>query len=195
MAHPDTRQAASSGPRKVAMASILRIPPGTNYDLTVVSASITGVWTHYIDQHRTYPCLGPSATCYFDHEATSLRWQGWLQVVTGPGRASRFLCVSEAAGRDTPQFWVQAGKLAGRQLIVARAGHSIRGRLHTMLGFPRPDMQLPASVDMKRWLIGMWEAPSLWPLGKDGTSRLCPLTTSDVCWDDDPHEFAKARPA
>lgn len=189
MAHPDCPSTAAGAYRAVAMRSILTVLPGQSLQLTIVSPEIRGAWTHFIDGHRTYPCLGPSGVCYFDHLATSCRWQGWLQVITGPSRASRFVCLTEAAARDTPQLWLQEGRLAGRQLVLQRAGHSKRGRLVAICGFPQPDITLPPPVDLRRWLLGMWEEPSMWPLGLNGHARQHKLQVEEVFWDDNPFDY------
>jgi hypothetical protein len=192
MPHPDCNGQAF-GRTSSPLAAIVRCERGSTLDLTILSPALRGVWTHFVDAHRTYPCLGPHSQCYFDHRNTSLRWQGWLQVQTGVGRPSRFACITEAAARDCPVLFTSAGQLRGRQLVLQRADHSKRGRMVALVGPMRPSANVPASVDLRQWLLGLWEQPSLWPLGLGGISRREALQAHEVEWDDDPYTYKKGH--
>jgi hypothetical protein len=61
--------------------------------------------------------------------------------------------------------------------------------MFAMVGFQDPDILLPASVDLRHWLVEMWEAPSMWPRGITDEPRQAPLSAHEVVWDDDPFEY------
>lgn len=168
-----------------ASRTIVRIAAGERQHYTICSHALVGVWTHFVGEARTYPCLGV-LNCYFDHAQTSLRWQGWLQVVKYGQRRPQFLPLTWAAVRDEQRLRSVAKTIRGKTLYLSRSGHSIRSRQYAVMGYDSEDQAgLPSPYDVRQWLMDLWGHPSTWPNGA-GPRRTSPLLASEVAWDDDP---------
>jgi len=168
-----------------AATSILKVPPGERLCFQICSNRVVGVWTHFVADVRTYPCLG-GERCPFDHRQTSMRWQGWLQVVRYGQRRNLFLPLTWSAVRDEPRIHAPIGSLRGHLLYVSRAGQSKRNRMHAILGFKSDDQpSLPPALDLRAWLVALWGPAENWP-HETISLRPAKLAVEHVAWDDDP---------
>lgn len=169
--------------QKGACGSILKVQPGPSTPYVICSQSLVGVWTHFVGEVRSYPCLGP-ALCPFDHAQTSMRWQGWVQVAKYGQRRALFLSLTWTAARDEPRLYHHPGDLRGFQLWVSRAGSTMRNRMHCIMGFRYADMdQLPPAMDVRKWLLHLWGKASTWPVW---TNKVLDYSEDDVPWDNNP---------
>lgn len=169
--------------QKLGAASILRVLPGTQTCYVVLSARVVGVWTHYVEPGRTLPCL--SGCCPFDHQTTSMRWQGWIQVAKPGQKRSMYLGLTWSAARDEQRLFQHPEGLRGWQIYVSRSGHSIQSRMHCLMGF-RDTGVLPAETDVKEQLLRFWGHPMNWPHSRQISLREWEGWTAEIAWDENP---------
>jgi hypothetical protein len=146
-------------PRKRDSVSrlIIKVPPGPPKDYVILSSRVTGAWTHYLDG-RTVPCMEADGGCVFDHEMTSLRWQGWIAVQSLYSRAiGGWVCITEAAFHACPLLWMKEVSLRGRSCRLGRAGPKHNSLMVCQLDPFKVDQRiLTKEPDAKSFLLALW---------------------------------------
>lgn len=160
---------------------VVRVESPTRTEFQVISAHLTGVWTHAIpwgrQQIRTYPCTGNADRCWFDHARTSSRWQGWLAVQKPFGRELLWVALTPAAYRDATFQCGMPDGLRGRMLWLSRVGMEINSRMHAILSLAaHSDKNLLPDADTKAFLRNLWGLPHTWP---EAYRNLLPSSSGD----------------
>lgn len=173
--------------------SIVRLQPGQQREYRIASSRLMGVWTHFLDEARTYPCTAGAGPCRWDHTQTSLRWQGWLQVCPPGTPASQFLGITWAAVRDCPRLLVNGNAtLRSCALVASRGAASIRSRQFMILGFPDPNARLPIEEQLRAWYFDMLGPEITWPRPTNPAWIARPTELNDIVWCDNPFVDATA---
>jgi len=173
--------------RREVGQSVLRVVPGQTLALLIASRALVGCWTHFLDEARTYPCVGAVGGCRWDHTQTSLRWQGWLQVSALSRPQTKHLAITWAAARDCPYlFDPPQDTLRGHYLNVSRGAGSIRSRLHLIFGPKQEAPKMPLEEDLRAWFWDLLGPQTTWPKPTSRAWDGRPLTMEDVKWDDNP---------
>jgi len=158
---------------------ILRIDPGRAYELTILVPRIVGCDTHYIDG-RTVPCTELKAPrprrCHVEHRDTSSRWQGWLAVQAPRTPVVKFLCVTQAAGRDNPWLTDKDRNLRGLTVTVQRMGSHKQSKLTIRASSQVHEGQrLCAAPDMIAFLVNLWGPMVMESLERENARSANPL--------------------
>jgi hypothetical protein len=181
--------------RREQHLSVIRLMPGQQLELRIASHAVTGLWTHFLDEARTYGCTGATSACCWDHSKTSLRWQGWLQVCRPGNPTTYHLPITWAAARDCPRlFKPGAPTLRGHVLYASRGAASIRSREYLILGFHDPVAKLPSPENLRDWFFDLLGPQITWPLPTNPNWQPRTITPADVLWDDDPFRVDDTAP-
>lgn len=166
---------------KAAASRIVRVDGQSVQDWVIVSNAVVGVWTHYIDDRRTFPCCGDHDTCPFDHQRTSRRWQGWLAVQKPLGKVAWYVCLTQSAVANCPVLIDGAGSLRGLELRLKRAiDGNKNSRLMASTGVNMWETtRLLQAPDVTLFLQTLWGPPETWPVKWPEGKPVPPLQLSD----------------
>lgn len=137
---------------------ILKIVPQVMHRVVILSRQIEQIWTHHIDG-RTRPCTGESGKCRYDHEKTSLRWQGWFCVQRVNVHEQRLMWITPTAVDSEPRLIQPGLVLRGMQLEVGRLHDSGNSPIWCKLNTDTDMARLAPDVDVLVQVHRMFDAP------------------------------------
>ena len=137
---------------------IISVDPGRGCQVRILSTQLVGVWTHWIaSEQRTQPCTGPQGVCDWNHEKTSMKWEGWLAVQRPTVRRLLYLRVTDNAVKGCKALEDKRTSLRGRTLHAFRLGASIRSKMCVqLLDYPADERGLFAEPNTFKFLRQLW---------------------------------------
>lgn len=155
---PDFVEPPDNGDRFLEM---LKIEIGGNYDCWLLSPSLLGIWTHYIDK-RTVPCLDQvGAICEFCGPNSSKRWECFAAVYSERHKTKGIIRITAGCYKSNPVLKGAKGDLTGKRLVLWRTGGHSRGRLLARLDLLQTRDIKPAD----RWTIAALRGQLNWIWG------------------------------
>lgn len=108
---------------------IIKIECGPEYDFTILTPGVLGIWTHFVDT-RTIPCFKDvTGSCEFCGNTTSRRWYGYLAAYSHRSKQRVIVPLPKGAFQSCPVLKGAKGDLTGKQLRAWRTGGHPRGRV------------------------------------------------------------------
>jgi len=143
-----------TGAARLRTVAPIRIPPGREHSMIVLSPKVTGAWTHY-DGRRSSICAGK--LCKKCEVLGPPRWYGYLCTLA-PKTGNKHLVEFTPRCLDAIQEWVgEHGQLRGATLVLwregSRANSPLAARVHE--GVTAPD-KLPIPFDVREKLRVLW---------------------------------------
>lgn len=132
----------------------IRIPPGREHSMIVLSTKITGAWTHF-NGRRSNICAGKS--CKMCETIGPPRWYGYVCTLA-PKTGNKHLVEFTPRCLDPIQEWTaEHGQLRGAVLVLWREGTRINSPLAARCHESTMAMdKLPQPFDVREKLRVLW---------------------------------------
>lgn len=139
---------------------INKILPGKTFDFRVLSHKPYEVPVHY-DGERNLPCTAKMGPCWFPHDKGKTTVQTWFQAWNRQVKRVELIVLTPGAWAMVSTAAEGVEDLRGARLELWRMGKNTRAAMGATLTInpDLSDIHLPATVDLKEQLCGMWNSP------------------------------------